>query len=143
MNPCPRLVCLAIVPTMLIAAGAPQKDKPDERLKSVTAIIDKTADPRIRERVARRIGSGKTCFTLASAPTSTYAFFEIVPYFGPDDSETGTITATATLTLPSGERVWSRAERVVPRGDVFSALVNRLLDRLATDAGCKTRTKAN
>jgi hypothetical protein len=128
---------------MMLIAGSPPKDKPDDRLKSVTAIIDRTADPRLRERVAQRIGSGKTCFALASAPTSNDAFFEILFDFGPDDSETRTVTASATLTLPSGERVWSRTERVVAHGDIFTALVNRLLDRLAADAGCKTRTKAN
>jgi hypothetical protein len=137
-----RLVFLAIVPIVLLEAGAAPNDKPDERLKSVTAIFDNTSHPPLRERVDRKIRSGKTCFSLAPAPSGADAILEIVLDLGEMEAETGTGGATATLTLQSGEEVWSRSERVILQGDFLSDLVNRLLNRLAADAGCKARTKA-
>jgi hypothetical protein len=136
-----RVVSLAVVAIVLAEAGTPPNDKADARLKSVTAIFDNSSHPPLRARVDRKIRSGKTCFTLAPALSDADAILEIVLDLGEMEAETGTGGATATLTLQSGEEVWSRSERVILQGDFLSDLVNRLLNRLAADAGCKTRTK--
>jgi hypothetical protein len=52
-----------------------------------------------------------------------------------------TVRATATLSLKSGGPAWSRAERVVMSRGFAMDLINRLVNRLAADAGCKTRRR--
>jgi hypothetical protein len=72
---------------------------------------------------------------------SADAVLEIVVDYMSSDTGTNTVSATASLTLKSGERAWSRAERVVMSGGFAIDLINRLINRLAADASCKTRAK--
>lgn len=131
------LVCLAIL-SLLPALGRAFAPNPNERLKAVTMIFVNGSDG-FSETAREKIDSGRTCFTLSPVPSSADAVLEIV--VDPTDTGTNTAAATATITLKSGEQVWSRTERVVMSRGFAIDLINRLINRLAADAGCKTRGK--
>jgi hypothetical protein len=134
------LVSLAILLQVLVLGRASAQHSPNERLKSVTTIFVEGSSP-LSKTAREKIESGRTCFTLAPELSSADAVLEIVVDYMSSDTGTNTVSATASLTLKSGERAWSRAERVVMSGGFAIDLINRLINRLAADASCKTRAK--
>jgi hypothetical protein len=108
---------LAVVLLVSVAfAFARSKTESDPRLKDVRSIFiagNNQAAEKAREEMRKDGDKGKACFTLVSNPKDADAVFEM----GTDtarDSEllhTRDWIVSATLTLKSGDLIWSHSER--------------------------------
>lgn len=130
---------------LILATGVLGKDSPDPRLKAVNAVFVK-GNNQAAEAARKSLKSGKTCLSLADKESVADAILEI----GNDAQTMGgtfgslgarTNVVSATLTLNSGELVWSRSERAsdAPFMSGAKSAGNSLVSRLATDCACKQR----
>lgn len=132
---------------LLIAALSFCADRADPRLKSVGSVFVK-GNNQAAERARESLRQGKTCFTLAGKAEDADAIMEIATETQSQGGVFGSMgarawIASATLTLKSGDLVWSRSERFsdAPFMSGGKTAGDLLLNRLAKDAGCKERLK--
>lgn len=141
-----RVVLLLISGVMLVVpARAAGKDRSDERLKQVTKVFV-SGNNQAADKAREVLRSGKTCLSLATKSSDADATLDIST-----DSQTvgGTFgrmgsrswVTSGSLTLKSGDLVWSRSERFTDApfmsgGATSGGLIVR---HLADSAGCKTR----
>jgi len=103
---------LAVVLVLVAFAFARSKPQSDPRLKDVHSIFV-AGNNQAAEQVRDEIQKGKSCFSLASNPKDADAVFEM----GSDSARNGALMDTrdwivsATLTLKSGDLIWSNSER--------------------------------
>ena len=146
-----RLILMLMCGFALISSSnfglATGKDRPDERIKSVTSIFV-SGNNQAAEGARRFIGENKTCFTLATKQSDADAILAI----NADTQTQGGVLggfgarawiASATLTLRSGDLVWSHSERwsddpLRSGGKIAGKL---LVNRLARESACKQRGK--
>lgn len=139
---------ITIVVLMLFAVAAVGKDSPDSRVKQVTSVFV-AGNNQAAEQAREEIRKNKSCLVLATKADDADAVLAI----DTDTKSTGSRgfgefgqrdwIASGTLTLKSGDLVWSRSERFTDApfrsgGKVAGKL---LVNRLAKDA-CEGRPKA-
>lgn len=140
-----KLRCLLVV---LLAAGcAVCKDRPDARLKTVTSIFV-SGNNQAAEGARQALKAGNTRLTLATNKDDADAVLEISAdsqsQGGPIGGMGGRAWITSgTLTLKSGDLVWSRSERasdapLMSGGKTGGSLLVR---HLSDDAACRERQK--
>jgi hypothetical protein len=107
------LVAVLLLSCIAFARSRPQSDP---RLKDVHSIFvagNNQAAQNAREEIRKDADKGKSCFSLASNPKDADAVFEM----GSDTARNGAVLDTrdwivsATLTLKSGDLIWSNSER--------------------------------
>lgn len=141
MRPAAALIIL-LAPFALLT-----KDHPDERLKSVSSIFV-SGNNQAAEGARQAIKNGKTCFVLADKAVGADATLEIA---NENQSMGGHIGAlggrssvvSGTLTLSTGELVWSRSEQAsdAPMMSGAKTAGNLLVRHLADEAACKQRSR--
>lgn len=126
---------------------APCKDKPDPRLATVTTVFVKGNNQGAKKARAT-LGSGKTRLSLATKAEGADAVLEVAAEsqsmgggFGGFGGRTWVVSGT--LTLESGDLVWSHSQRFsddpLRSGGKISGEL--LVKHLAADADCKDRVK--
>lgn len=137
------------VAAILVFAGADisGKEKPDAQLQSVTSLYI-AGNNQAAEKVRDVLRAGKTCFVLAPKAADADATLEVSVDAQTQGGMSGHFggrswVASGALTLRSGDLVWSRSERgsdgPLMSGGKHSG--DRLIRRLARDAGCGNRPK--
>jgi len=131
-----------------VGAAAP-KDRPDERLKSVTSVFV-SGNNQVAEGARATLQNQKTCLTLATKAADADAVLDINAETQRESGDIGgfggrTWIAAGTLTLKSGDLIWSRSERFMdaPFKSGGKTAGNLLVRHLADSAGCKERRKGD
>ncbi len=141
----------AVLASLLLAAlsigVSTGKDRPDERLKNITSVFV-AGNNQAAESARRTLQNGRTCLSLAGKSADADAVLEIS---ADTQSQGGTFgsfggrawIASGTLTLKSGDLVWSRSERFsdAPLKGGGKTAGNLLVRHLAEAAGCKQRSR--
>lgn len=132
---------------MMAAAVASCKDKPDPRLATVNTVFV-VGNNQAAEKARETLRGGKTCLSLATKADEADATLEIAAESQSMGGQIGGFGGRAwvvsgTLTLKSGDLIWSRSTRnsdapLMSGGKVSGDL---LVKYLAVDAGCKQRLK--
>lgn len=132
----------------LLPALSPCKEKPDPRLNDVASVFV-AGNNQAAEKARVAIRNGKSCFTLAGKAADADAVLEIKADTETQGGTFGSLgartwIASATLTLKSGDLVWSKSERFndAPFMSGGKTTGDLLVHRLARDAGCKDRAKS-
>lgn len=133
----------------LFASFMQGKDKPDARLLTVTSVFVQ-GNNQAAEGARQTLRSGKTCLTLATKAADADAVLDVNADSQTQGGEIGGFggrawIAAGTLTLKSGDLVWSRSDRFsdAPMMSGGKTAGNLLIRHLAEDAGCKNRRKAD
>lgn len=124
------------------------KDKPDPRLAGVTTIFV-TGNNQAAEKIREQLSKRKSCLTLALKADDSDAILDVsTDTKSQGDSGFGAFGArewivSATLTLKSGELLWSKSERFgdAPFRSGGKVAGDLLLHRLSDAVGCKARDK--
>jgi hypothetical protein len=140
-----RIIVALAISVLLIGTPTPGKDHPDERLKDVTAVFV-TGNNQAAEGARQILENGKTCLSLAAKAADADAVLDVTAdsqsQGGPMGGMGGRAwIASGTLTLKSGNLVWSRSARspdapMMSGGKTAGSLLVRYL---AVSAGCKNR----
>ena len=139
---------LTLLSVFIIAVVASDgKEKPDARLQSVTSVFV-AGNNQAAEKARAVLRSGRTCLVLAPKASDADAVLEVSVDTQTQGGMIGgfggrTWIGSGTLTLRSGELIWSRSERFsdapfMSGGKVSGGL---LVGHLSQDAGCKKRSK--
>jgi hypothetical protein len=139
------LVLLSIF--IVAVVGSDGKEKPDARLRVVTSVFI-AGNNQAAEKARTVLRSGRTCLVLAPRASDADAVLEVSVDTQTQGGMIGgfggrTWIASGTLTLRSGELIWSRSERFsdapfMSGGKVSGGL---LVGHLSQDAGCKKRSE--
>lgn len=123
------------------------RDKPDPRLRTVTSVFV-AGNNQAAEKARATLRGGRTCLTLAEKAADADAILEVTVDMQTQGGRVGAVggrswIASGTLTLRSGELIWSRSERFMDAafrsgGKISGEL---LVKQLARDADCKRRKK--
>jgi len=131
-----------------LAGPCTARDRADERLKRVTSVFV-SGNNQAAEGARHTLQTGKTCLTLASKATDADAILDISAESQSQGGMIGgmggrTWVASGTLTLKSGDLVWSRSERFsdAPFKSGGKTAGDLLVHHLADTAGCKQRGKS-
>ncbi|HUT02294.1 MAG TPA: hypothetical protein VM163_00180 [bacterium] len=142
-----RAVILSVVLSLAIPLWAGKKDDVDPRLAHVKSIFVK-GNNQAADKAREILRKGKTCFALASNPDEADAVLEMADSATPDTGIFGSMGArhnvvSGTLTLKSGDLIWSRSERFsdAPLMSGAKTAADILIHELAKDADCKKRKK--
>jgi len=137
----------AVTLLILTAAAASCKDKPDPRLATVNTVFV-AGNNQASEKARETLRSGKTCLSLAMKADDADATLGISAESQSMGGQFGGFGGRAwvvsgTLTLKSGDLIWSRSTRnsdapLMSGGKVSG---NNLVRYLADDVGCKARLK--
>jgi hypothetical protein len=130
---------------LIIPVSAPCKNLPDERLKTVGSVFVR-GNNQAAEAARQALRSGKTCLSLATKEADADAVLDI----GNDSQTMGgqfggmgarTNVVSGTLTLKSGDLVWSRSERGndAPFMSGAKSGGSALVLNLGKDCSCKDR----
>jgi hypothetical protein len=138
------VVTLVLASTPVWAVRA----KPDPRLSAVTSIFV-TGNNQAAEKIREQLSKGKSCLTLALKADEADAVLDVsTDTKSQGDSGFGAFGArewivSGTLTLKSGELVWSKSERFgdAPFRSGGKVAGDLLLHRLTDAVGCKARAK--
>lgn len=145
-----RILEMAVVPVLAIAPAwiANGKDKPDPRVQAVTSIFV-AGNNQAAEKARSLLRGGKTCFVLADRAADADAVLEITAESQTKGGMIGSLgarnwIASGTLTLKSGELIWSKSERFgdAPFMSGGKTAGELLIHQLGRDADCKSRKKA-
>jgi hypothetical protein len=144
------LTALATLVALVVSMGvAMPKDHPDERLKSVTSVFV-SGNNQAAEGARETLQSNKTCLSLATKAPDADAVLDVNTDTQREDGSFGgfggrTWIAAGTLTLKSGDLIWSRSERFsdAPFKSGGKTVGNLLVRHLADSAGCKDRWKGD
>jgi hypothetical protein len=137
---------IAFVATLAII-GATARDRADERLKSLASIF-LTGNNQAAEGARQTLQDGKTCLSLVTKAIDGDGVLDVTAdaqtQGGPAGGMGGRAwIASGTLTLKSGDLVWSRSVRFsdAPFMSGGKTAGSLLIHRLAVSAGCKDRRK--
>ena len=142
-----RTVIVAALAFVLVVSAA-GKDHADERLSNVTSVFV-TGNNQAAEGARQTLEDGKTCLSLNAKAVGADAVLDVTAdsqnQGGPIGGMGGRAwIASGTLTLKSGELVWSRSVRFsdAPFMSGGKTAGSLLVHRLAVvSAGCKNRGK--
>ncbi|MCI0404137.1 MAG: hypothetical protein L0212_11555 [Acidobacteria bacterium] len=144
MRRCSPLLVLTL---LLCAPALLAKDKPDPRLREVSTIFVK-GNNQAAEKIRELLRKGKTCFQLATKAEDADAVLEVDADAAADPGSLGSFgrrewIVSGTLTLKSGDLVWSKSRRFgdAPFMSGAKSGGDVLLHDLAKDADCKNRKK--
>lgn len=142
--------CIKILPGLAVAAftcalAAPARDHADERLKSVMSVFV-SGNNQAAEGARQALQDAKTCLTLATKAADADAVLDISA-----DTQRGAFgdfggrewIASGTLTLKSGDLVWSHSQRFsdAPLKSGGKTAGSLLVHHLADSVACKERRK--
>lgn len=137
------------VPLLLLtfSGGLWPKDRPVDKRLATVALVFVSGNNQAAERARDTLRDSKTCLGLASNAADADAVLEISSESqslgGGGFGEFGarSTIASATLTLKSGDLVWSRSQRWsdAPFKSGGKTAGYLLIRDLAKDAGCKER----
>lgn len=123
------------------------KDKPDARLRDVSTVFV-AGNNQAAERARETLRSGKTCLALAMKADDADATLEVATEGQSMRGQIGGLggrswVVSGTLTLRSGDLIWSRSTRNSDAPFVSGAKASGdvLVKELASDASCKDRQK--
>ena len=142
-------VCvLALVLSLTASIAWAKKKQVDERLRSVNTIFVK-GNSQAADRAREMLREGKkTCFSVAGRADDADAVLELGDSAVGDPGMLGTLGArhnvvSGTLTLKSGDLVWSHSARFsdAPFMSGAKTAADILLSNLSKDAACKDRKK--
>lgn len=143
----PASLALGLAACCIGGSSLAAKDKPDERLSSVSAIFVAGNSP-AAEKIRSVIREGKkTCFALATKAVDADAVLEISDNSQLDPSSLvgeRQSLVSGNLTLKSGDLIWSGSKRFsdAPFTSGSKVAGELLVRQLARDAQCKSRQKA-
>jgi hypothetical protein len=136
-----------LIGAALCSANALAKDRPDQRLKTVTSVFV-SGNNQAAEGARQTLQNGKTCLTLATKAPEADAVLDVNAESQSQGGQIGGLGGRAwivsgTVTLKSGDLVWSHSERfsdapLMSGGKTAGSLLVR---HLADDAACKSRGK--
>jgi hypothetical protein len=140
----PGAAALAVM-VCVLAGPCAAKDRTDQRLKGVTSVFV-SGNNQAAEAARQVLLNGKTCLMLAGKAADADGVLDISTDSqrqsgGFGDFGARTWIASGTLTLKSGDLVWSHSERFsdAPMKSGGKTAGNLLVRHLADSAGCKER----
>lgn len=134
-----------LIPILLMCSVAFAKDKPDPRLSAVKNVFVQ-GNNQAAEKAREVLAHGKTCLSLATKAADADAVLDVATdtqsqgqAFGPMGGTNW--IANATLTLKSGDLVWSKSERFsdAPFRSGGKVAGELLIKDLVKVSGCKDR----
>jgi hypothetical protein len=127
---------------------APCKDKPDARLMTVTTVFV-AGNNQAAEKARATLRNGKTCLALATKADAADATLDISAESQTMGGMMGGFggrnwVASGTLTLKSGDLIWSYSSRFgdAPGMSGGKTTGELIVKHLADDAGCKQRKRS-
>jgi hypothetical protein len=140
---------LVSILTLSSATTARGKDRADPRLQGVTSVFI-AGNNQAAEGARAALRRGKSCLVLVDRAPDADAVLEIVTDSQSMGGHLGTFgarnwIASGSLTLKSGELIWSHSERFgdAPFMSGGKTTGDALVRQLGRDAGCKSRKKPN
>lgn len=135
---------LVLLLTASVFAGD-KKSTTDPRIREVKTIFV-AGNNQAAEEARKVLAAGKTCFALATKQADADATLDLSDQSGMDPGGFGTLgqrhsVVSGTLTLKSGDLLWSHSERWSDRPFKSGAKQGGelLVKRLAREADCKSR----
>jgi hypothetical protein len=143
---------MRVITYVVVAAGLlcgvfalSAREHADERLRGITSVFV-SGNNQAAEGARAEIGKGKTCFALATKTAEADAVVDISAESQSQGGEFGSLggrewIASATVTLKSGDLIWSRSERFgdAPFKSGGKTAGMLLVHKLAIAASCKDR----
>ena len=107
------VVLVVLLVSMAFGRGKPQSDPRLKEVRSIFVAGNNQAAEKAREEMRNDADRGKSCFSLATNPKDADAVLELGTDTARDSELLGTRAwiVSGTLTLKSGDLIWSHSER--------------------------------